>query len=368
MKILLLGEFSNVHWTLALALRKIGYQVTLISNRGEWKGYQQDIVLNRNSCSKKDTFSYLFQLIRLLPKCKGYDVVQLIGPASFFDLKIKRLYRLFQYLKKHNNKIFLDAFWTDYYYVKACIEDQRFRYSDFNIGNQKIDHFFNQRSIQDWMHSNMKDYNIRMAKESHGIPTCLYEYHTAYAPYYPKKEQYIPLPIDLSKISPRTPNNDGKIHFFIGIQTSRNALKGTDIMLKALERIQQKYPNQCCIEKVENVPFSTYERLMNASDVLLDQLYSYTPAMNALLAMAKGIVVVGGGEEEHYQLIGEKTLRPIVNVQPNEESVFEQLEQLLLQPEMIKRRSKESIEYVKKHHDAQKIAQSYLDFWSKMPQ
>jgi glycosyltransferase involved in cell wall biosynthesis len=107
---------------------------------------------------------------------------------------------------------------------------------------------------------------------------------------------------------------------------------------------------------------------MNASDVLLDQLYSYTPAMNALLAMAKGIVVVGGGEEEHYQLIGEKTLRPIVNVQPNEESVFEQLEQLLLQPEMIKRRSKESIEYVKKHHDAQKIAQSYLDFWSKMPQ
>jgi hypothetical protein len=57
-----------------------------------------------------------------------------------------------------------------------------------------------------------------------------------------------------------------------------------------------------------------------------------------------------------------------VNVQPNEESVFEQLEQLLLQPEMIKRRSKESIEYVKKHHDAQKIAQSYLDFWSKMPQ
>ena len=33
------------------------------------------------------------------------------------------------------------------------------------------------------------------------------------------------------------------------------------------------------------------------ADVLVDQLYSYTPAMNALAAMARGTVVIGGGEE-----------------------------------------------------------------------
>ena len=38
---------------------------------------------------------------------------------------------------------------------------------------------------------------------------------------------------------------------------------------------------------------------------MLDQLYSYSPGLNALYAMSKGIVVVGGAEEEHYNLLGE---------------------------------------------------------------
>lgn len=86
MKILLLGEFSNVHWTLSQALRKLGHQVVLISNKGEWKGYQQDITLNRKSNRPLDTFTYLLKLAWVLPKCRGYDVVQLIGPSSFFDV------------------------------------------------------------------------------------------------------------------------------------------------------------------------------------------------------------------------------------------------------------------------------------------
>ena len=31
----------------------------------------------------------------------------------------------------------------------------------------------------------------------------------------------------------------------------------------------------------------------------------------------KGIICVGGGEPEHYDLLGEKELRPIVNVEPD---------------------------------------------------
>lgn len=32
MKILFIGEYSNVHWTLAQGLRKLGHQVTVLSN------------------------------------------------------------------------------------------------------------------------------------------------------------------------------------------------------------------------------------------------------------------------------------------------------------------------------------------------
>ncbi len=103
---------------------------------------------------------------------------------------------------------------------------------------------------------------------------------------------------------------------------------------------------------------------MNVADVLLDQLYSYTPAMNALLAMAKGIVVVSGGEPENYEILGETELKPIINVYPSEEDVFNKLEYLLLHKEVIPELSRQSIEYVHRHHNHIKVAQQYLDFWS----
>ena len=43
MKILLLGEYSNVHATLADGLRKLGHQVTVLSNGDFWKNYPRDI-------------------------------------------------------------------------------------------------------------------------------------------------------------------------------------------------------------------------------------------------------------------------------------------------------------------------------------
>ena len=47
MKILLLGEYSNVHATLARGLRALGHQVTVASNGDFWKNYPRDIDLAR---------------------------------------------------------------------------------------------------------------------------------------------------------------------------------------------------------------------------------------------------------------------------------------------------------------------------------
>lgn len=47
MKILLLGEYSNVHWTLAQGLRTFGHEVCVISNGDFWKDYPRDIDVSR---------------------------------------------------------------------------------------------------------------------------------------------------------------------------------------------------------------------------------------------------------------------------------------------------------------------------------
>ena len=146
---------------------------------------------------------------------------------------------------------------------------------------------------------------------------------------------------------------------FIGLSRGRSAYKGTDIMLRAAEDVLQAHPDKMQLIKVEGVPFAEYQRLMDGSDAILDQLYSYTPSMNPLLAMSKGIICIGGGEPESYDILGETELRPIINVEPTYDSVRNALEDLILHPERIPDLKRQSIDYVRRHHDHLKVARQY---------
>jgi hypothetical protein len=88
--------------------------------------------------------------------------------------------------------------------------------------------------------------------------------------------------------------------------------------------------------------------------------------MNALLAMSKGIICIGGGEPENYEILGEQELRPIVNVLPSYESVCQELEQLVLHPERIPQLKQQSIDYIRRHHDYLKVAKQYEDFYRSL--
>ena len=137
-------------------------------------------------------------------------------------------------------------------------------------------------------------------------------------------------------------------------------------MLEAADQICKKYHDKVELIKAESVPFKEYTKMMDDSDIILDQLYSYTPAMNALQAMAKGIICVGGGEPENYEILNEDKLRPIINILPNCQSVYDGLENLVLHPEMIPILKKQSIEYINKHHDYIKVARQYEQLYYKI--
>jgi hypothetical protein len=365
MKILLLGEYSNVHWTLSEGLRALGHDVCVISDGDGWKNYPRDINLKREQ-GKIGGLKYYISVLKNLRHMRGYDVVQIINPM-FLELKAEKIYPFYKYLRRHNKKVFMGAFGMDYYWVTTGLDCTTFRYSDFNIGGKhRADEEHNKPFINDWIEGEKGKLNKYIAKDCDGIITGLYEYDRCYRPHFPDKTQFIPFPINPEKISPRTPHYDyDGIRFFIGIQKTRNTYKGTHIMLKALERLHDKYPDKTEILKAESVPYDTYQEMMNSSDAILDQLYSYTPSMNSLLAMAKGIVVVGGGEEENYEILNERQLRPIVNVQPNEEDVFLQMEKLVTGEYDLKQMQADSITYIDRHHHYIKVAQQYVNFWTQ---
>ena len=158
---------------------------------------------------------------------------------------------------------------------------------------------------------------------------------------------------------PREDDFDGLLRVFIGINSTRSAYKGTDIMLSAAEEVAARHPDKMQLRVARSVPFNEYQQMMDGSDVILDQLYSYTPSMNALLAMSKGIICVGGGEPEHYDLLGETQLRPIINVQPTRESVVEALEWLIAHRDRIPQLKRDSIAYVRRHHEYIEVARKY---------
>lgn len=362
MRILLVGEYSNVHNTLAQGLRALGHEVCVISNGDFWKNYPRDIDVARRP-SKWGGIRLMLKLWSLLPKMQGYDVVQLINPM-FFELKAERLFWFYKWLRRHNKRLFLGAFGMDYYWVNKCITRKPLRYSDFNFGNQIRTDEAARIEQQDWLNTPKERLNRMIAEDCDGIITGLYEYQVCYQPNFPEKTQFIPFPIaSFSPVNHIAANHP--ITLFIGISKNRSAYKGTDIMLKAAKDVAAHYPEQVRLQIANGVPFAQYEKMLNESDVLLDQLYSYTPAMNALLAMSKGIIVVGGGEPENYEIINETELRPIINVEPNYESVRHELEQLVLHPERIPELKRQSLEYIKKHHDYKKVAMQYVNFWNR---
>ena len=365
MNILLLGEYSNVHHTLAEGLRALGHSVTVVSNGDFWKDYPRDINLARTT-GKWGGIAYMARLYALLPRLCGYDVVQLINPM-FLELRAERIFPIYRYLRRHNGRVFLGAFGMDYYWVHTCCHNRPFRYSDFNIGETLRTDTDAMNERHDWIGTSKERLNRYVAEDCDGIIAGLYEYWACYHPNFPNKTCFIPFPLRLPEHLFVPYDKNRRLRLFIGINRSRNAYKGTDILLEVARETASRHPDSIELIVAENVPFVQYEQMMDKADVLLDQLYSYTPSMNTLLAMSKGIVCVGGGEPENYKILGEDELRPIINVLPYKESVCEVLERLATGKVDIARLQQQSIEYVNRHHDYIKVAQTYLDFYqSKM--
>lgn len=367
MKILFAGDASNYHRSLALALRELGHEAVVASDGSRWMNTERDIDLSRPFPGKLGGLGLSIKLNVLASRFKGYDVVHISNPI-FVGLRPHRVKRFFDRLRRDNRAVFLTALATDTAYMEEANSPMRLRYSEWHVEGVPTPHALQCGNIRNnWFSAPLCTHCEDVYGRIDGVVSALYEYHLAFQSRFDGEHlAYGGIPVDTRRLE--LVHGDSvpeKVRIFIGLQRNRLTEKGTDRMLAAARRVVERHPDRAELVVVENRPYAEYIELMKSSHVLLDQLYSYTPATNALIAMSYGLVAVSGGEDDYYDFIGEMENRPIVNALPDDDVLTSLIEQIVLHPERLPEAARRSREFVVKHNDSRVVARRFLDFWNK---
>lgn len=369
MKILLMGDASHYHATLAKGLRDKGHDVTLASAGSGWMNTPRDIDLTRPFRGKAGgAFLYARLGSLLRSRLKGYDIVQFAGPL-FLSLLPRRNASVFRRLKRDNGALVLCDLATDTPYIDFCKRtDTPLRYNEWRVNHEPTEYALKDGLETDriWHTAPLRELCEEVYSGVDAIATALYEYHLSARTFIPEKRTvYCGIPVDTDSLPDRSAENEGIINIFLGRHADRIAEKGTDILERCAREAVARSEGKAKLAIVENRPYQEYIRLLSKADIALDQTYSYSPATNALLSMSMGIPTVSGGEEEYYKFIGEEFCRPIINIDPRRpDSLVDTLLRLIGNPSMLSEIGEASREFAARHNSVEAVAARFEALYS----
>lgn len=378
MRILLVGEYSQLHNSLKEGLIELGHEVVLVGNKDGFKQYPVDFDYEAKWLNQK-IFNIprkiIYRLIKfdfasletgirfyfLLPKLKNFDIVQFVNEASIKTTQRFELY-LMNRIYQSNKKFYMLSTGIDYSTLKFYIK---------NKSKKSIlqPYFKNPKQYKEFKpfyaylsKNHIKIHNF-IKEKFNGIIATDFDYveanitNTNYS-------GFIPCPVNTKKLIFNDLIIENKIVIFLGISKWSYHQKGIVYFEKALQIIQEKYTNKVAIISVDTIPYPVYIGLYNKAHILLDQLHSCDQGYNALEAMAKGKVVFTGAEREfteHYNI----TERVCINAIADVEYLVKELSFLIENPEEIIAIGKRARAFIEKEHDYVKIAKQYLAVWAK---
>lgn len=365
MKILFVGDYSGFHASLAEELRRRGHQCTVVSDGSTFMDTDRDITLHRQP-GFVGSVKYLYNACRVIERLRGYDVVQLIN-AHFLRLRPGRLSYFLNGLKRNNGHVFLSHCSTDYYYAKAMLADNVLEYSEYGFDGRQTEFTLHcSDTIDSWLLPVNKVWADTLYEEVDGAVSALYEYHKVWQPIFGDRLNYVGIGVDTRRLAYSPIPAGGPLRVLVAIKPNTAPNKGIRLLHKELRKLQERYPDEIELLVAEGLPLNEYLRLADSCHVVADQIYSYTPATNALQSMAMGKVVISGGEEEYYRFIGEEKLRPIINLDPRHDNFVDRLEPILLDRADLQRRSREGRRLVERHNDVRIVADRLLSAWERM--
>lgn len=368
LKILLFGDASNYHNTLAGALRRLGHDVTVASDGTQWMDTARDIDLSRRRGKIAGLKLWYRMRFGLADRLSGYDIVSIAG-THFARLRPGPLTSIFNFIRRNNRHVYQTALATDTFFIDECLSpDSALRYNEWRVNGRPTAYADRKSAIaSEWQAPALSNYCHHLSANVDGAVTALYEYHISCQRAYPHDRiAYGGIPVDTDTITfnPPSPRPGEKVKLFLGYPSARMLEKGSERLLAAARQVAADYPDRCELDVASDIPLVDFMERLGRSHVVIDQLYSYTPATTALMAMAMGRTVISGAEPEFYDFIGEHRLHPIVNVRPyDDREIYNTIKETVLHPEMMPARGTDGRRFVEKHNAATVVAQRFIDFW-----
>jgi len=143
---------------------------------------------------------------------------------------------------------------------------------------------------------------------------------------------------------------------------TRKLFKGSDQVEKAISILKSRNVN-FTYKLVTGLPYHEYIQIMKDADIVIDQVWSHMPGMNALAMLAMGKVVFSGNTQLGGQLCPWQKACPVINADPDPCKLADSLEHILNNWSDLKELPLHGLEYVKKIHDPVKVARQYLKCW-----
>ena len=377
MKILLIGEYSNLHNSLKQGLQKNGFEVTLLSTGDGFKNFDSDIPIKSSLFENKflkliaklidrliglslNEIEIFIKAIFKINKLKGFDIVQLINERAFgTSPKLEKT--ILKYIFKNNKKVFLLACGVDTVSIKYASE-KKFRYSILSpyFKNKNLKRKF--KHTFKYLNSNYLMLGEYVRDNVRGIISSDLDYHIPYENFN-KYLGMIPNPVNIDKLKKSEINKKNKIFILHAINSKNKIKKGNEFFEKSLILIEEKYKNKIKIVKTIDRPYSEHIINVNECDILLDQVYAYDQGYNALEAMALGKVVFTGAEKEWVEFYNIKEDSVAINALPDISKIVKKLSWLIENPLQLKSISKNARKFIEEHHDYKNIANKYLKTW-----
>ena len=357
MKILLVGDYSGVHTAIKEELKKRGHKVAVVDGKDGFKNYPSDIDLGKNAITPLGKQIENIRLRHQLKKMKDYDIVQFINPYPIYEyLTSEQIMELMDSAKL--SVVLLcgcdGAFYRNYSKIDAnlcrkCEEIEKAGKCCYRKINQQYlkyeEEFYKKVDVMiplDWCYQDMHN------TDSEKI----------------KMVELLPMPITINSEPVITVGDKLKVLHPL----NRKGVKGTPVIREAFIQLERKYKNRAEFIIDGRMPYKQYEELMKSVDIVLDQTYSASAGMTALLAMEQGKIVMGGNLDN--AILEEQVRRhqelPMLSLGDNVTSIIENVSNLLdMSNEQLLQKKKDSRIYIKKYHDVSIVVDALLEDYKK---